>query len=172
MSMRYQAAIMKPGFNPLGAQTIVYNLFTWGQNTNGPLGLGNTTNYSSPKQVGTNGWTKVAGGRFHSVAVRSDGTLWAWGANARCQLGLGNLTNYSSPKQVGALTNWGYFSNNGYLSIGAVNIKTNGTLWVWGGNSAGELGLGNRTNYSSPKQVGLLTTWQKVSMATSVLAVK
>ena len=37
--------------------------------------------------------------------------------------------------------------------------KTDGTLWSWGDGSEGQLGLGNRTSYSSPKQVGSLTTW-------------
>ena len=55
MSMRYQAAIMKPGFNPLGTQTTTtyYDLYTWGANSQGQLGLNNTSNYSSPKQVGS-----------------------------------------------------------------------------------------------------------------------
>ena len=43
------------------------------------------------------------------------------------------------------------------------SIKTNGTLWSWGANYSGILGLGNRTYYSSPKQVGALTNWSKIS---------
>ena len=109
MSYRYAAAINKPGFNPLGAQTssTVYDLYTWGYNANGELGLGNRTSYSSPKQVGGTGtWLQLAGGYTVSLGVKSDGTLWSWGANDLGQLGLGTTTYYSSPKQVGALTNW------------------------------------------------------------------
>jgi alpha-tubulin suppressor-like RCC1 family protein len=165
MSMRYKGAINKPGFNPLGAQTstIFYNLYVWGSNNQGQLGLGNTTIYSSPKQVGSLSWSVVAGGAASSYAIKPDGTLWAWGYNGFGILGLGNTTNYSSPKQVGALTNWKTISScNG--SYNAVSIKTDGTLWTWGHNVYGTLGLGNTTNYSSPKQVGALTTWSKVSV--------
>jgi alpha-tubulin suppressor-like RCC1 family protein len=41
--------------------------------------------------------------------------------------------------------------------------KTDGTLWTWGQNSYGKLGLGNTTEYASPKQVGSLTTWTNIS---------
>ena len=54
MSSRYQAAIMKPGFNPLGTQTVGYYnaLYSWGLGVSGQLGLNNTNYYSSPVQVG------------------------------------------------------------------------------------------------------------------------
>ena len=55
MSMRYLGAWLQAGkFNPLAAPTAsyTYNLYSWGSNLRGQLGLGNTTNYSSPKQVG------------------------------------------------------------------------------------------------------------------------
>jgi alpha-tubulin suppressor-like RCC1 family protein len=136
-------------------------LWVWGLNDYGQLGLGDVTNRSSPVQVGAlTTWSKVsAGGPFHTIAIKTDGTLWSWGRNQYGQLGLSNITNYSSPKQVGALTTW--------LSIAIWNssgsaIKTDGTLWSWGFNTYGQLGLGNTTNYSSPKQVGALTTWYSV----------
>ena len=89
--------------------------------------------------------------------------MWSWGRNDIGQLGLGNLTNYSSPVQVGALTGWLTTASGGYANTLA--IKTNGTLWSWGANSPfGALGLGNITNYSSPKQVGSLTTWLLVAV--------
>ena len=65
MSMRFTAAINKPGFNPLAASSnsYTYYLYSWGDNGNGQLGLGNITNYSSPKQVGSlAAWTNVWGG--------------------------------------------------------------------------------------------------------------
>jgi alpha-tubulin suppressor-like RCC1 family protein len=42
-------------------------------------------------------------------------------------------------------------------------IKTDGTMWLWGDNSYGRLGLGNTTNISSPVQLGSLTNWLSVS---------
>ena len=90
-------------------------LYSWGINNQGQLGLGNTTNYSSPKQIGAlTNWLKIAAGYGNIAAIKTDGTLWTWGRGGNGVLGLGNTTNYSSPKQVGALTNWlniasGYF---------------------------------------------------------------
>jgi alpha-tubulin suppressor-like RCC1 family protein len=137
-------------------------LWVWGDNDiYGMLGLGNTTRYSSPKQVGAlTTWSKVAGGKDHSLAIRTDGTLWAWGRNQLGQLGVGDITNRSSPTQVGALTTWSKVSGGIYFTVAT---KTDGTLWTWGNNASGQLGLGNITNYSSPKQVGALTTWLNIS---------
>jgi alpha-tubulin suppressor-like RCC1 family protein len=51
-------------------------------------------------------------------------------------------------------------------------IKTNGTLWSWGRNSQGQLGLNNRTNFSSPVQIGALTNWTKVAAEYACAAIK
>ena len=148
------------------------SLFTWGYNALGNLGLGNLTNYSSPKQVGSlKTWSTMAFGSNFGTAIKNDGTLWSWGENASGQLGLANRTYYSSPKQVGALTNWSSVSNGSFDFCQA--IKTDGTLWSWGSNGFGQLGLGNRTAYSSPKQVGALTNWSKVASGDNfVMAIK
>ena len=47
-------------------------------------------------------------------------------------------------------------------SNGCLSTRTNGTLYSWGQNNAGQLGLGNTTYYSSPKQIGALATWLKI----------
>jgi alpha-tubulin suppressor-like RCC1 family protein len=145
-------------------------LFVWGNNGSGVLGLNDTNNRSSPVQV-DGSWSYTAAGQFHSLAVRT-GTLWAWGNNATYgALGLGNTTSYSSPKQVGALTNWGkVFSGPNTRS--SVAVKADGTLWSWGAGSYGRLGHGNTVNYSSPKQVGALTNWLQVSVNAFCVAVK
>ena len=65
MSYRYANAIVKPGLNTLvqGAPIYTYNLYSWGLNSDGQLGLGNTTNRSSPNQVGSlSGWLRISGG--------------------------------------------------------------------------------------------------------------
>ena len=140
-------------------------LWGWGANqgADGILGLGNSTPYSSPKQVGSlTNWLLVYIGQYATIARKTDGTLWTWGRSSSGQLGLGNTTSYSSPKQVGALTNWLNIAANGYTYMGAT--RTDGTLWMWGNNTAGQLGQNNRTSYSSPKQVGILSTWSDVKV--------
>lgn len=138
-------------------------LWTWGPGAFGGLGHGNTTTYSSPKQVGAlTNWLLITGTYSTSLAIKTDGTLWSWGYGNTGVLGLGNTINYSSPKQVGALTNWVNIVAGRYKTCMAK--KSDGSLWAWGNNTYGELGLGNQTNYSSPKQVGLVTTWNNVAI--------
>jgi alpha-tubulin suppressor-like RCC1 family protein len=113
--------------------------------------------YSSPVQVGAlTTWSKVAAGNFHSLAIKTDGTLWSWGRNSEAQLGLGDTSARSSPVQVGALATWAMVSGGGSFSLA---VKTDGTLWAWGENSYGQLGLGNQSQISSPVQVGTKTNW-------------
>ena len=143
-------------------------LWAWGRNFFGQVGDGTTTNRSSPVQIGAlTTWAAVACGSYHTMAVKTDGTLWSWGRNFRGQLGDGTTTDTSSPVQIGALTDWkkigggsaiaNFYATSGGNLSGAV--KTNGTLWTWGNNSSGQLGLGDATNRSSPVQVGSNTDW-------------
>ena len=139
-------SIVKPGFNPLGAQTTTYNyyLYSWGQNAQGQLGLNNTTLYSSPKQIGSlSTWLQITSFYRACHAIKADGTLWAWGQATSGALGNSTAApNISSPIQIGALTNWSRVSNGESFSAA---IKTDGTLWTWGINNYGQLGLGNTT---------------------------
>ena len=58
-------------------------------------------------QIGTaTNWASVAAGYDHTVAVRTDGTLWAWGCNDYGQLGDGTTTDRHAPVQIGTATNW------------------------------------------------------------------
>ena len=84
-----------------------YVMWGWGSGGYGNLGNGDTTNRSSPTQVGAlTTWLTVAMGYKSVSAIKTDGTLWSWGANSHGELGIGNTTSYSSPVQVGALTDW------------------------------------------------------------------
>jgi alpha-tubulin suppressor-like RCC1 family protein len=92
------------------------------------------------------------------------GALWVWGSNNVGQLGLGNLTPYSSPKQVGSLTTWASLAAAGSGGNMVLAVKDDNTLWSWGSNYWGNLGLGTSgagTYKSSPTQVGALTNWAK-----------
>jgi alpha-tubulin suppressor-like RCC1 family protein len=138
-------------------------LWAWGTGGNGHLGLGNTTTYSSPVQVGSlTDWEgTLIGQNQGGRCVKDDGTLWAWGSNIDGQLGDGSTSNRNSPVQIGSLTTWA--TPGGAMYRGSACIKTDGTLWTWGNADFGMLGLSNTTNYSSPVQVGSLTNWSKIS---------
>jgi alpha-tubulin suppressor-like RCC1 family protein len=95
------------------------------------------------------------------MATKTDGTLWAWGNNDRGGLGQNNLTNRSSPVQIPG-TNWVTGNVDGMSKhIGNFALKTNGTLWAWGSNEYGALGLNNKIEYSSPVQIPG-TTWDGI----------
>jgi alpha-tubulin suppressor-like RCC1 family protein len=51
-------------------------------------------------------WSQLAFGYYHTIALKTDGTLWSWGANERGQLGENDRVYRSSPVQVGTDTNW------------------------------------------------------------------
>jgi alpha-tubulin suppressor-like RCC1 family protein len=110
------------------------------------LGDGTTTDRLKPVQVsGLTGTAAVAAGRYHSLALKDDGTLWAWGVDQFGQLGDAAEVPpdpYAAPLgpvQVGGL--------NGVTKIAAglthsLALTSDGTLWAWGGNTSGELGDG------------------------------
>lgn len=142
-------------------------LWTWGRAAYGGLGDGTTADKSSPVTLSAGGttWSKL-GGLFQSggTAIKSDGSLWTWGRNNLGQLGDNSAINKSSPVTVSGGGNSWVFCVAGPSSGGA--IKQDGTLWMWGFNSNGVLGLGDTTNRSSPVTVaGGGTTWQQVSIA-------
>ena len=139
-------------------------LWTWGDNRKGQLGHSNVTEYSSPVQVPGTTWSKIDGAEEfgYNLALKTDGTLWSWGYSrtTRGLLGLGDTNRRSSPTQIPGTT-WSDVGA-GIYSAGAV--RSDGTLWVWGHNWAGCLGLNqahDNTKYSSPKQVPG-TNWSKI----------
>lgn len=137
-------------------------LWGWGQNNNKlGLGLGNLVDQNLPIQIGTaNDWATVSAGNVHSLAVKTNGTLWSWGNGQFGQLGNG-LFNSATPNvtQVGTATDWLSVSAGNRFSLA---IKTTGTLWAWGLNNVGQLGISNTINQSLPVQVGVASNWLKI----------
>jgi alpha-tubulin suppressor-like RCC1 family protein len=148
--------------------TPLYNLFAVGRNTDGQLGLNDILNRSSPTQVGSSTWNLVSIGQYASGGIRTDGTLWSWGRSSFGNLGLNDNIYRSSPVQVGAATNWSKL-HVGHFSNIRIAIKTDGTLWSWGRNHLGQLGLGNTVYKSSPTQVGTNTNWLKCDRGYTVV---
>lgn len=131
-------------------------LWTWGLNSKGQLGDNTNAAKSSPVQTVTAGtsWKYSAGGYFHSAAIKTDNTLWMWGLNLNGQLGTNTVTTFvngiSSPVQtITFATNWMQVAC-GYDHT--VAIKTDGSLWCWGGNAFGQLGDNTIVKKSSPVQ--------------------
>jgi alpha-tubulin suppressor-like RCC1 family protein len=139
-------------------------LWVWGYNAYGQLGLNNIINLSSPVQTRLAGttWSEVSCGNVHMAAIRSDNSLWLNGLNFFGQLGDGTRIARSSPTQtvVGGYL-WSKIAS-GYNHTAA--IKTDGSLWLWGQNSSGQLGDGTTIHRSSPVQIiGGGNNWAQIS---------
>lgn len=128
-------------------------LWAWGYNyEHGPIGDGTTTNNRYvPVQVSIlSDVAGIATGAFHSIAVKSDGTVWTWGDNEYGQLGINNTTDKYTPVQVSGLSN--------VVSVGAGNwhsiaVKSDGTVFAWGANNGGNLGDNTQEDRHTPVQV-------------------
>ena len=123
---------------------------------------------SSPTQVGGSSalWGMIGDSMdgYNYVATKADGTLWSWGYNQSGSLGLNeNAQKYSSPVQVGSDTNWDAVRTT-YGCVMAT--KTDGTIWVWGANTEGQLGLNDVAARSSPIQFAAANIWTWTTMGT------
>ena len=132
-------------------------LYTWGQNPNGQLGNGTTTDSNIPAAINlpNNAFpTTIAAGWYHSLAIGSDGKLYTWGWNVDGQLGEGTTTDSHTP--VAANLPDGVTPKA--IAGGAVHslaIGSDGKLYAWGWNQDGELGNGSYTESHIPVVVNL-----------------
>ena len=139
-------------------------LWSWGNNSNGQLGDNTTTRKPTPVPIfagGTN-WKQVASVLERVAAIKTDGTLWVWGYNNRGQLGDNTTTQRLTPVTTFAGgTNWKQVACGGYHTAA---IKTDGTLWTWGGNSYAQLGDNTTANKTTPVTTFAGgTNWKQVS---------
>ena len=132
-----------------------------GSNTYGQLGNETITDITNPVQVvdglgnSLSGVVGISAGFYHSVYLKSGGTVWAAGRNDYGQLGDGTTTDRSNPVQV--------VDGSGNPLIGMVGVaagssytvylKGDGTVWAAGRNHFGQLGDGTTTNRTNPVQV-------------------
>jgi len=143
-------------------------LWAWGRNDQGQLGDGGFTQQNAPEQIGTdNHWASIASGGSYTVALKTDATLWTWGSNFTGELGDGTRIDRNVPMQVGAATDW---INIAAGSGHSLALRKNGaqvTLWTWGENQHGQLGIGvdpldptvTDPNSYVPVQIGTATNW-------------
>jgi alpha-tubulin suppressor-like RCC1 family protein len=139
-------------------------LWCWGRGDQGMLGDNTISSRSSPITTSGGGttWKQVATGYFHTLGIKTDGTLWTWGQNQYGQLGDATVTNRYAPIQFSGSTSlWKQVAAGNSLTAA---LKTDGTLWTCGYNKFGELGDNTSSNRSVPTQVtGSATNWKQVS---------
>ncbi len=131
-------------------------VWAWGNNFAGELGNGtfNGSNSTAAQVSGLSGVTAIAGGFYHSLALKNDGTVSAWGYNVDGELGNGSNTNSSTPVQVSGLSGVTAIAGGGNHSLA---VKNGGTVWAWGYNYYGELGNNVAANSTTPVPVSGLS---------------
>ncbi|MBA9084618.1 alpha-tubulin suppressor-like RCC1 family protein [Fontibacillus solani] len=138
------------------------SVWSWGSNTSGQLGDGTLSSSLVPKQaINVNSITAIASGNSFSLALKSDGTVWGWGQNTIGQLGNTTLTSQQyKPKKIEN------FDSVVAISAGsthALALKSDGTVWSWGSNFNGELGIGTTTNAYVPTKISSLSGVKAIS---------
>jgi len=127
-------------------------LWCWGDNTSGQLGLGTASTTPGQVTAGTAPWTVVTAGQSHTCALQADGTLWCWGENADGQLGIGSNLPSAAPVVVTASpSSWSAVAAGGAHTCA---VAGDGTLWCWGANVKGQLGIGSVASQVVPARLG------------------
>ena len=142
------------------ALDIDHMIWSWGANTFGQLGTGEsaTLMYTPVRIQGINDIVQIAAGKYHSLALKTDGTVLSWGRNDVGQLG--DLTGLLqiSPVQVRGPEGMGRLTQIIAIDAGdshSVALSSDGTVWSWGNNAYGQLGNGKFINCPSPVKVVL-----------------
>jgi len=139
------------------------SLWAWGDNSKGEVGLGDTKDlYLKPTQIGKDtDWEQVSAGFFYSLALKKDGTLWSWGDNSYYELGRTTTGIMDTViTKVSNDTDWVSASTG---CIFAFALKKDGTLWGWGNNVSGQLGISlSIGSVTSPQQVGSDNDWKLI----------
>ena len=139
------------------------NVVSWGDNSNGQLGDGTTTQRDAPVAVSglpANEVKEVAAGGHFALALLKNGTVMAWGSNSNGQLGNGTTTDSSVPVAVSGLSSV-YQVQAGEAFSAAV--QTSGDVQTWGANASGQLGNGSTTDSDVPVAVSGLSNVHLVS---------
>ncbi len=136
-------------------------VWAWGVNSHGQLGDGTTTERHTPvlSQAAAvadiaASMSRISAGGLASLALAPDGTVWSSGDNTHGQLGDGTTTQRTSPVQVGGLSSVTAVSA-GYSNY-SLALRSDGTLWSWGSNLYGQLGIGDPSSLddeTTPVQV-------------------
>ncbi|KFV44431.1 E3 ISG15--protein ligase HERC5, partial [Gavia stellata] len=134
-------------------------LFTWGQNTHGQLGVGSQTTLIPQPQLVERlkgiPLAQIAAGGAHSAAVSLSGAVYSWGKNDFGQLGLGDTKDRDCPSYVGALEHW----KTVFISCGADHtavLSKEGLVCTFGAGEAGQLGHNSTRNELMPRVVAEL----------------
>ncbi|MBI5206231.1 MAG: Ig-like domain-containing protein, partial [Candidatus Firestonebacteria bacterium] len=147
-------------------------LWSCGGNTKGELGEGSWISKKLLEQIGLdNDWLAAGAGERHTIILKSNGTLWGTGYNYYGQVGDGTVqNNVGTLKQIGTDSTWIDISLGDGFTIA---LKNDSTIWGWGRNYYGQLGIGTNQDTSLPTQIGTNNNWIEIATGKSfTLALK
>jgi alpha-tubulin suppressor-like RCC1 family protein len=149
--------------------TTNYALYAWGDNSVGELGQGNTTSGGTTPvavSLGSANPVSIAAGGLHCLAIDTDGNVWAWGDNTSEESGDPSAQYLMTPTQVAGIANVAQIAAGGESSFAVTAPGSQpATLYAWGDNGSGELGIGtigSATN--TPTEVVLTDSSAPVQM--------
>ena len=128
-------------------------LYVWGYNGSGQLGVGDKIDRNTPEKINLSGKIKTLKTSEGLVyAILEDGSLYAWGRNLHGQLGIGDDMDRDTPTKVTAITGMikELITNNYYNYYSTYAIMEDGSLYAWGNNYYGQLGVGDKVNKNTP----------------------
>jgi alpha-tubulin suppressor-like RCC1 family protein len=152
-----------------GLEAVTGRVLCWGSSGNGQLGLGDTNAQPTPQPVPLpSAAVVVAAGYHHTCVILDDGSLWCWGYNFEGAIGLDdpyNSPDVLSPQHVGVETWTAVAGGDGHTCA----IQSTGTMWCWGRNTSGELGIGQAMTQAmmqlrAPTQVGSFSDWTSIDL--------
>ena len=135
------------------------SLYSWGENYSGQLGVGDKINKNTPTIVNLPGKIKkLITSSSASHAILEDGSLYAWGKNYYGELGIGSNEDKNTPTKVtainGKIMDLIINSDKNYTTYKSIfAILEDGSLYAWGNNKGGQLGIGREDNINSPTKV-------------------
>ena len=142
------------------------NVYTWGANESGQLGIGSVDDKSTPQKVSFDLAVgeyiiRISAGDNFAMALTSAGDVYVWGNNDYSQMGLGNTMAHSdfySPSKIESIT------GATMITAGANHamVYAVGKVYTWGANDSGQLGKGTDTFSAStdgvPKEINIPTS--------------
>ncbi len=138
------------------------SLWAWGVNHKGQCAVsGGLLSIDTATRVGdATDWARVSTGTDFTLALKADGSLFGFGNNADGRLGLGDTSETATPSPItsaagawrGAEAGLRNTLEGGNFAFG---VARNGTVWAWGDNTSGQLGLGAVAGVTVPTEVVL-----------------
>ncbi|WIB65650.1 hypothetical protein [Curtobacterium sp. MCBD17_040] len=136
------------------------DVYAWGANTDGSLGLGITSPVCSPTLIAGHHFLQISSDEGSTFGIDINHALWAWGSDANSRLGDGSTSNQNAPEQIATGTKFDAVATSGASTYA---VSTSLALWSWGANTDGQLGTGTTTPVASAAAAGISGTFTHIA---------